>query len=85
MKKSVAFNNPVRAPDPADSWVAERKADAEAAPVVVAPPVALDEPTKRFTIDVAEKLHTRIKVTCAQRGVKMADVLRDLLEREFPV
>jgi hypothetical protein len=29
-------------------------------------------------------LHTRIKTQCAMRGVKMADVLRELFEREFP-
>ena len=29
-------------------------------------------------------LHSRIKIECAERGLKMADVLRELLEREFP-
>jgi hypothetical protein len=38
---------------------------------------------KRFTIDVPAELHTRIKVECARRGLKMADVIRDLSEREF--
>ena len=42
------------------------------------------EPMKRFTIDVNETLHKRIKAECARRGQKMADVIRDLLEREFP-
>jgi hypothetical protein len=39
---------------------------------------------KRFTIDVPVSLHTRIKTQCAMQGVKMADVLRELLDREFP-
>ena len=39
---------------------------------------------KRFTIDVPESLHKRVKIGCAQRGLKMADVLREMLEREFP-
>ena len=39
---------------------------------------------KRFTIDVPLALHRRVKTACAQRGLKMADVLRELLEREFP-
>jgi ParG len=39
---------------------------------------------KRFTIDVPIELHTRIKTWCAQNGVKMADVLRGILEHEFP-
>ena len=38
---------------------------------------------KRLTIDVSEDLHRRIKVGCASRGVKMADEIRGLLEREF--
>jgi hypothetical protein len=41
-------------------------------------------PMKRFTIDVPVELHTRVKIACAQRGAKMADTLRELLEREFP-
>jgi hypothetical protein len=34
---------------------------------------------KRFTIDVPESLHTRIKIECARRGAKMAEVLRENL------
>jgi hypothetical protein len=41
-------------------------------------------PVKRFTIDVPLELHRRLKSVYAQRGFKMADVLRELLEREFP-
>ena len=37
-----------------------------------------------FSIDVPVSLHTRVKVGCAARGVKMSDVIRELLEREFP-
>ncbi len=32
----------------------------------------------------AESLHRRVKMQCAARGQKMADVMRDLLERAFP-
>ena len=42
------------------------------------------EPTKRLTIDVPLGLHTRIKTQCAMRGVQMADVIRDLLDKRFP-
>ncbi|MCK4578418.1 MAG: hypothetical protein KAU50_06490 [Candidatus Marinimicrobia bacterium] len=38
---------------------------------------------KRLTIDVPAELHTAIKVDCARRGAKMADVIRDLLESQF--
>jgi len=42
------------------------------------------ERMKRFTIDVPESLHRRIKAECALRGVKMADYLRETLEKLFP-
>jgi predicted DNA binding CopG/RHH family protein len=42
------------------------------------------ERMKRFTIDVPESLHRRIKAQCALRGVKMADYLRQALENLFP-
>jgi len=35
-------------------------------------------------IDVSVDLHTRLKIECTRRGLKIADVLRDLLQREFP-
>ena len=38
---------------------------------------------KRLTIDVSVDLHSAIKVSCAQRGVKMADAIREILEDEF--
>lgn len=41
------------------------------------------ESMKRFTIDVPLDLHTRIKTGCAQRRLKMADVVRAWLQREF--
>ena len=43
------------------------------------------ERMKRFTIDVPESLHRRIKAGCALRGVKMADYLRQTLENLFPL
>ena len=47
-------------------------------------PAAASELTKRFTIDVPLELHRRIKTQCAMQGRKMADALREILEREFP-
>jgi len=40
-------------------------------------------PMKRLSIDIPAELHTRIKVSCARRGLKIADEVRALLEREF--
>ena len=42
------------------------------------------EPTKRFTFDVPVSLHRRIKIACVDRGVEMADVMREFLNKEFP-
>ncbi|MBI1380962.1 MAG: hypothetical protein GC161_07740 [Planctomycetaceae bacterium] len=52
-----------------DAWVEERSAG---------------DPSKRLTIDVSAALHRRMKTQCAARGVNMADVIRELLERRFP-
>jgi predicted DNA binding CopG/RHH family protein len=80
--KSVAFKMPGPKPaDPADAWVQSRDAEREVPAPVEAIPA---EPMKRFTIDVPVSLHTRIKTQCAMQGLKMADVLREMLEREFP-
>lgn len=38
----------------------------------------------RLTIDVTPDLRGRIKIAAFQRGVTVADMLRDLLAREFP-
>jgi hypothetical protein len=72
--KTVAFNlPPEKLRTASDAWVRDREMPCRS------------EPLKRFTIDVPIALHTRIKVACAARGSNMADVLRGLLEREFPV
>jgi hypothetical protein len=40
--------------------------------------------TARLTIDITAELRGRIKVIAFQRGLTVADMLRDLLTREFP-
>ncbi|MDS4040250.1 MAG: hypothetical protein RKP20_03655 [Candidatus Competibacter sp.] len=72
MSKKVSFGtrpSAARAGDAAkaDDWVNNRDA------------VAM----KRLTIDVPASLHARIKSQCAIRGVKMADEVRELLEKHF--
>jgi hypothetical protein len=73
---AVRFKVPAR-PASAEDWVRAAKPTDRERP-------ATGERMKRLTIDVSMSLHTRIKIGCAQRGQKMADMLRDLLEREFP-
>jgi hypothetical protein len=43
-----------------------------------------DHFTARLTIDVTPDLRGRIKVAAFQRGITIAEMLRDLLSREFP-
>lgn len=83
MAKNLSFKmNPSAPPTSADAWVSGNQ------PVerqVAAPrPAGNGAAMKRFTIDVSRALHTRIKTECARRGVKMADMLRELLEQQFP-
>ena len=40
--------------------------------------------TARLTIDVTPELRGRIKIDAFGRGVTVADMLRELLSREFP-
>lgn len=40
--------------------------------------------TARLTIDVTPALRGRIKIVAFQRGITVADMLRELLAREFP-
>jgi hypothetical protein len=40
--------------------------------------------TARLTLDVTPELRGRIKVIAFRRGITAADMLRELLEREYP-
>jgi len=64
-------------PGDAESWVKASDASAHRANDVSAF-------TARLTIDVTPALRGRIKVTAFRRGITVADMLRDLLAREFP-
>jgi hypothetical protein len=73
--KTVQFKIP--APKSADAWVGQG-----VEPHLASAAAAVK--MKRFTIDVPQDLHARVKIACAQRGLNMADELRRILEREFP-
>lgn len=38
---------------------------------------------KKFPVSVEPELHTNFKVLCARKGVRMTDVVRELLRREI--
>ncbi len=72
--KKVSFGGkrPSGLPDAeVDDWVLDRETTPR-------------EPMKRFTIDVPVSLHKRVKSQCAMQNLVMADVMRELLAREFP-
>jgi len=64
-------------PGDADEWIKAAKAQANGK-------AACSAFTARLTIDVTPELRGRIKVAAFRRGVTVADMLRDLLAREFP-
>ncbi len=68
---------PAEAASSAETWI--KAADTP-------PGRAPDAPsfTARLTIDVTPELRGRIKVNAFRRGITVADMLRDLLAREFP-
>ena len=83
MSKPQVSNLQRRAPigrrpgaDPASAWVQQVDAVMAAAKASVY--------TARLTIDVTPVMRGRIKVVAFQRGVTAAEMLRELLEREFP-
>ncbi len=88
-RKSVSIKMPVAKPAPAlaaDAWVKAPTTDVAEGRVVpmTTPAPAPAEPMKRFTIDVPEGLHKRVKAHCAMNGLAMADVIREFLEAKFP-
>ncbi|MDH1269952.1 hypothetical protein N5C81_20255 [Rhizobium pusense] len=65
-----------RPADP-DSWIKAGEA----------PPPRTDTAeaySARLTVDITPALRGRIKIAAFSRGVTVADMLRELLEREFP-
>jgi hypothetical protein len=92
--KSVAFKVPPSKLAPsADAWIANRDtpaADREGGvtPFRTAdakPEAAPKEKMTRFTFDIPESLHRRVKLESVSRGQTMAEIVRTFLESEFPV
>ena len=59
----------------AEAWIRQGDADALSKGDVF---------TARLTLDITPALRSRIKVSAFTHGVTVADLLRALLEREFP-
>jgi hypothetical protein len=82
--KSVAIRWPtLRVADPATHGFSTE--DRRETPSTPEPePVAPAEPMKRFTIDVPVSCTPASRRGAPCAGEKIADVLREMLEREFP-
>jgi hypothetical protein len=65
-------------PSDADAWVRASK------PTPSKSNTKTERFTARLTIDVTPGLRGRIKVAALQRGTTVAEMLRDLLCRQFP-
>lgn len=79
-------------PESVDKWMASNATAGAGEPspetppaTVTAGPKAPAPKMKRLTIDIPDSLHRRVKSRCGQDGLRMADVIRDLLEQRFPV
>jgi hypothetical protein len=75
-KQSIRQGFAARPADP-ERWIkaSERKSNTSAASGF----------TARLTIDVTPDQRARIKIVAFQRGITVADMLRDLFAREFPI
>ncbi|WP_215845179.1 plasmid partition protein ParG [Candidatus Pantoea bituminis] len=72
--KKVNFSRRAERTVSADAWVENREPPSEQPE---------QEKMKRLTIDVTESLHKAIKSTCASRGTKIADEVRELLREKY--
>jgi len=73
--KRIAIGTRPPANPHAEAWI--RQGDADALK-------RADLYTARLTLDITPALRARIKVSAFTQGVTVTDLLRGLLEREFP-
>lgn len=74
MSKKITMSARPKLKPEIDKWVEARE------PIIEAKPVTKP---KRLTIDIEPELHTDLKVSCAKRGIQIADLLRTLIEQEL--
>jgi len=77
MTKASARRGFVARPSNPDDWIKSTEPGSPG-------PASSTGFTARLTIDVTPEGRGRIKIAAFQRGVTVADMLRELLAREFP-
>jgi len=78
VKRISIVARPARTPT-VDAWI--RRGAAQ----LPKPLTKTDIFTARLTLDITPALRARIKIAAFERGLTVADLLRDLLETSFPV
>lgn len=74
-KVSLSVAKP-RITAPVEDWISDRHGfDGGGAP---------PEPTVRLTFDVPKSMHRRLKQGAMDRDRTIADILRDMIAKEFP-
>jgi hypothetical protein len=86
MKKVAMTAARPRVAAPIDEWVQTRMGqdDEQGAVGAAEPAQAPPEPTIRLTLDIPKGMHKRLKLGATEREQTIADVIRELIEREFP-
>ncbi|TWU49462.1 plasmid partition protein ParG [Rubripirellula reticaptiva] len=74
MSKKITMTARPKAKAEVDKWVETRGSTVAEKPAVK---------PKRLTIDIDPTLHTDLKVSCAIRGIQIADLVRTLIERDL--
>lgn len=72
----VSNTDPVEAPPPPSPTPTEPEPPRSPKPTIQKP--------KRLTLDIDPALHKRLKIAALQQDTTMVDLVRDLLEKEFP-
>ena len=71
MTKTIDFQKKKKEQEVADDFVSQTKSSP-------------CERMKKVSVELPETLHRRVKATCAMRGQKVTDVVRELLLQQFP-
>lgn len=74
MSKRITMSARAKPKAEIDKWVETRE------PVVAKTPTVKP---KRLTIDIDPGLHKKLKMSCVNREIQIADLLRALIEREL--
>ncbi|EMI25976.1 hypothetical protein [Rhodopirellula europaea] len=74
MSKKITMTARPNAKAEVDKWVETRESAVAEKPAVK---------PKRLTIDIAPSLHRRLKMSCVNRDIQIADLIRTLIQSEL--